>query len=110
MTEKELTQKLSDCSFVIMNPNKCAVAIKDIPQGFSAVAKGLNNEAKKIVAIAENLFKLVVEASKEAEKIYNEIEVDVPFNKYDEFLIDIMEEFRLIKTGSKKPQKQGKNS
>lgn len=110
MTEKELTQKLSDCSFVIMNPNKCAVAIKDIPQGFAVVAKGLNNEAKKIVAIAENLFKLVVEAPEEAEKIYNEIEVDVPFNKYDEFLIDIMEEFRLIKTGSKKPQKQGENS
>lgn len=105
MTEKKLTQKLSDCSFVLMNPNKCAVAIKDIPQGFSVVANGVNNEAKKIVAIAENLFKLVVEAPEEAEKMYNEIEVDVPFNKYDEFLIDIMEEFRLIKTGSKRLKK-----
>lgn len=105
MTEKDLTQKLSDCSFVLMKPNKCAVAIKDIPQGFVLVAKGRDNDAKKIVAIAQKLFKLVVEAPEEAEKIYNEVEVDVPFNKYDEFLIDIMEEFRLIKTGSKKPKK-----
>ncbi len=105
MTEKELSQKLSNCSFVLMNPNKCAVAIKDIPQGFSVVAKGLDNDSKKIVAIAQKLFKLVVEAPEEAEKIYNEVEVDVPFNNYDEFLIDIMEEFRLIKTGSKKPIK-----
>lgn len=68
MTEKELTQKLSDCSFVLMNPNKCAVAIKDILQGFSVVAEGLDNDAKKIVTIAQKLFKLVVEAPRRSRK------------------------------------------
>lgn len=58
-----------------MNPNKCAVAIKDISQGFSVVAEGLDNDAKKIVTIAQKLFKLVVEAPEEAEKCITKLKL-----------------------------------
>ena len=34
---------------------------------------------------------------------FKNIEPGEIFSKYDAFLIDVMEEFRLIKTGSKKP-------
>ena len=46
--------------------------------------------------------KLVVE-TEDVVTIYNNVETGENFTKYDAFLIDIMEEFRLIKTGSKKP-------
>lgn len=102
MTTQELQEKLEQCTFVIYTPDKCAVAIKDIPEGFLIVAKGLDDEAEKIKAAAESLCKLVVETEPEPQKFYDEFQVDVPFTKWAGFLIDIMEEFRLIKTGSKK--------
>ena len=46
--------------------------------------------------------KLVVE-TEDVVPIYKNIEPGEIFSKYDAFLIDVMEEFRLIKTGSKKP-------
>ena len=46
--------------------------------------------------------KLVVE-TEDVVPIYNNVEPGENFTQYDPFLIDIMEEFRLIKTGSKKP-------
>ena len=46
--------------------------------------------------------KLVVE-TEDVVPIYKNIEPGENFTQYDPFLIDVMEEFRLIETGSKKP-------
>ena len=46
--------------------------------------------------------KLVVE-TEDVVTIYNNVKPREHFTQYDAFLIDIMEEFRLIETGSKKP-------
>lgn len=46
--------------------------------------------------------KLVVETM-DAVTIYNSIEEGSVFTQFDGLLIDVMEEFRLIETGSKKP-------
>ena len=64
--------------------------------------KGRGEEAVRIVKEAEKQMKLVVE-TEDVVPIYNNIEPGENFIQYDPFLIDIMEEFRLIKTGSKKP-------
>lgn len=100
MNDEALKEKIKDCSFVL-NGAGCAVAVKDVPEGFVLVAKGEAEEARRIVEQAEKEFKLVVE-TEDARTIFEKIETDVVFNDYDEFLIDVEEEFRLIKTGSKK--------
>lgn len=46
--------------------------------------------------------KLVVETI-DTVTIHNTTEIGEKFTNFDAFLIDIMEEFRLIKTGAKKP-------
>ena len=66
------------------------------------LAKGQGEEAVRIVKEAEKQMKLVVE-TEDVVPIYKNIEPGEIFSKYDAFLIDVMEEFRLIKTGSKKP-------
>ena len=82
---------------------KTAVVIQDNPEGgFVLLAKGQGEEADKIVKEAEKHMKLVVE-TEDVVTIYNNVEPREHFTQYDAFLIDIMEEFRLIETGSKKP-------
>ena len=104
MEEKgNIENSIANCSFVLSDENKTAVAIQDNPDGgFILLAKGQGEEAVKIVKEAEKQMKLVVE-TEDVVTIYNNIETGENFTKYDKFLIDIMEEFQLIKTGSKKP-------
>lgn len=56
----------------------------------------------RIVKEAEKQMKLVVETI-DTVTIHNTTEIGEKFTNFDAFLIDIMEEFRLIKTGAKKP-------
>lgn len=104
MGEKgNIENSITNCSFVLTDENKTAVAIKDNPDGgFILLAKGQGEEAARIVKEAEKQMKLVVE-TEDVVPIYNNIEPGENFTQYDPFLIDIMEEFRLIKTGAKKP-------
>lgn len=104
MEEKgNIENSIVNCSFVLTNENKTAVAIQDNPEGgFILLAKGQGEDAAKIVKEAEKQMKLVVE-TEDVVTIYNNIETGEKFIKYDAFLINIMEEFRLIETGSKKP-------
>ena len=94
---------ITNCSFVLTDENKTAVAIQDNPKGgFILLAKGQGEEAARIVKEAEKQMKLVVE-TEDVVPIYNSVETGENFTQYDPFLIDVMEEFRLIETGSKKP-------
>ena len=104
MGEKgNIENSIANCSFVLTNENKTAVAIQDNPEGgFILLAKGQGEEAARILKEAEKQMKLVVE-TEDVVTIYNNIEPGENFTQYDPFLIDIMEEFRLIETGSKKP-------
>ena len=104
MKEKEnIENSIANCSFVLTDENKTTVAIQDNPDGgFILLAKGQGEEAARIVKEAEKQMKLVVE-TEAVVPIYNNVEPGENFTQYDPFLIDIMEEFRLIKTGSKKP-------
>ena len=104
MEEKEnIENSIANCSFVLTDENKTAVAIQDNPEGgFILLAKGQGEEAARILKEAEKQMKLVVE-TEDVVPIYNNIEPGENFTQYDPFLIDIMEEFRLIETGSKKP-------
>ena len=104
MKEKgNIENSIANCSFVLTDENKTAVAIKDNPEGgFILLAKGQGEDAIRIVKEAEKQMKLVVE-TEDVVPIYKNIEPRENFTQYDAFLIDVMEEFRLIKTGSKKP-------
>lgn len=104
MKEKEnIENSIANCSFVLTDENKTTVAIQDNQDGgFILLAKGQGEEAARIVKEAEKQMKLVVE-TEDVVPIYNNVEPGENFTQYDPFLIDIMEEFRLIKTGSKKP-------
>ena len=104
MKEKgNIENSIANCSFVLTDENKTAVAIQDNPEGgFILLTKGQGEEAARIVKEAEKQMKLVVE-TEDVVTVYNNIETGENFTQYDPFLIDIMEEFRLIKTGSKKP-------
>ena len=90
-------------TFVLTGENKTAVVIEDSPEGgFILLAKGQGEDAARIVKEAEKQMKLVVE-TEDVVTVYNNIETGENFTQYDPFLIDVMEEFRLIETGSKKP-------
>ena len=104
MEEKgNIENSIANCSFVLTDENKTAVAIQDNPEGgFILLAKGQGEEAARILKEAEKQMKLVVE-TEDVVTVYNNVEPGENFTQYDPFLIDIMEEFRLIKTGSKKP-------
>lgn len=104
MEEKgNIENSIANCSFVLTDENKTAVAIQDNPDGgFFLLAKGQGEEAARIVKEAKKQMKLVVE-TEDVVPIYNNIETGEIFSKYEAFLIDVMEEFRLIETGSKKP-------
>ena len=104
MKEKgNIENSIANCSFVLTDENKTAVAIKDNPEGgFILLAKGQGEEAARILKEAEKQMKLVVE-TEDVVTVYNNVEPGENFTQYDPFLIDIMEEFRLIETGSKKP-------
>ena len=104
MEEKgNIENSIANCSFVLTDENKTAVAVQDNPEGgFILLAKGQGEDAARIVKQAEKHMKLVVE-TEDVVPIYNNVEPGENFTQYDPFLIDIMEEFRLIKTGSKKP-------
>ena len=104
MKEKEnIENSIANCSFVLTDENKTAVAIQDNPDGgFFLLANGQGEEAARIVKEAEKQMKLVVE-TEDVVPIYNNVELGENFTQYDPFLIDVMEEFRLIETGSKKP-------
>lgn len=107
MGEKgNIVNSIANCSFVLfvlIDENKTAVVIQDNPEGgFVLLAKGQGEEADKIVKEAEKHMKLVVE-TEDVVTIYNNVKPREHFTQYDAFLIDIMEEFRLIETGSKKP-------
>ena len=100
---ENITVSITNCSFVLTDENKTAVVIQDNPEGeFILLTKGQGEEAVRIVKEAEKQMKLVVE-TEDVVPIYNNVEPGENFTQYDPFLIDIMEEFRLIKTGSKKP-------
>ena len=103
MKEKgNIENSIANCSFVLTD-DKTAVAIQDNPDGgFILLTKGQGEDAIRIVKEAEKQMKLVVE-TEDVVPIYKNIEPGENFTQYDPFLIDIMEEFRLIKTGSKKP-------
>lgn len=100
----EEIDKIENCTFVLTDEeNTNAVAIKDNPaSGFILVAKAQGKNAEAIVKDAEKQMKLVVETM-DAVTIYNSIGEGSVFTQFDGLLIDIMEEFRLIETGSKKP-------
>lgn len=104
MKEKgNIENSIANCSFVLTDENKTAVAIQDNPEGgFILLAKGQGEEAARILKEAEKQMKLVVE-TEDVVTVYNNVEPGENFTQYDPFLIDIMEEFRLIETGSKKP-------
>ena len=104
MEEKgNIENSIVNCSFVLTDENKTAVAIKDNPEGgFILLTKGQGEDAIRIVKEAEKQMKLVVE-TEDVVPIYKNIEPGENFTQYDPFLIDVMEEFRLIETGSKKP-------
>lgn len=104
MEEKENIEiSITNCSFILTDENKTTVVIQDNPDGgFILLAKGQGEEAARIVKEAEKQMKLVVE-TEDVVPIYNNVEPGERFIKYDAFLIDIMKEFRLIETGSKKP-------
>ena len=104
MEEKgNIENSIANCSFVLTDENKTAVAIKDNPEGgFILLTKGQGEDAARIVKEAEKQMKLVVETI-DTVTIHNTTEIGEKFTNFDAFLIDIMEEFRLIKTGSKKP-------
>ena len=104
MEEKgNIENSIANCSFVLTDENKTAVAIQDNPEGgFILLTKGQGEEAARIVKEAEKQMKLVVETI-DTVTIHNTTEIGEKFTNFDAFLIDIMEEFRLIKTGSKKP-------
>ena len=104
MKEKEnIENSIANCSFVLTDENKTAVAIQDNPDGgFILLEKGQGEEAVRIVKEAEKQLTLVVETV-DVVPIYKNIEPGENFTQYDPFLIDVMEEFRLIETGSKKP-------
>lgn len=102
MTREKMINQLKTCDFVLSDFPHFAVAIKDVPEGFIVVTKAAEKEAIKINKTASELMKLVVETPEPTKEIFDEIEVSVPFNKYNAALIDIMEEFRLVETGSKK--------
>ena len=100
--EENITVSITNCSFVLTDENKTAVVIQDNPEGeFILLTKGQGEEAARIVKEAEKKMKLVVE-TEDVVPIYNNVETGEKFIKYDAFLIDIMKEFRLIETGSKK--------
>ena len=98
------TDRIKDCTFLLADEeSKTAVAIKNNPAGgFILVAKGIGEDAFAIISEAEKQMKLVVETM-DAFPIYESIEEGAAFTQFDGLLIDIMEEFRLIETGSKKP-------
>ena len=104
MEEKgNIENSIANCSFVLTDEKKTAIVIQDNPEGgFVLLAKGQGEEADKIVKEAEKQMKLVVE-TEDVVPIYNSVETGENFTQYDPFLIDVMEEFRLIETGSKKP-------
>ena len=104
MKEKEnIENSIANCSFVLTDENQTSLAIKDNPDGgFILLAKGQGEDAARIVKEAEKQMKLVVE-TEDVVTVYNNIETGENFTQYDPFLIDVMEEFRLIETGSKKP-------
>ena len=102
--KRKLEISITNCSFVLADEGKTTVTvIQDNPYGgFFLLLKGQGEEAARIIKEAEKQMKLVVE-TEDVVTIYNNVEPGENFTKYDEFLIDTMEEFRLIKTGSKKP-------
>lgn len=102
MTSEEMINQLKTCDFVLSDFPHFAVAIKDIPEGFIVVAKAAEKESIEMTKTASELMKLVVETPNPTKEIFDKIEIDVPFSKYNATLIDIMEEFRLIEIGSKK--------
>ena len=103
MEEKENIEiSITNCSFVLTDENRTTVVIQDNPDGgFILLAKGQGEDAIRIVKEAEKQMKLVVE-TEDVVPIYNNIEPGENFTQYDPFLIDVMKEFRLIETGSKK--------
>ena len=63
MKEKgNIENSIANCSFVLTDENKTAVAIKDNPEGgFILLTKGQGEDAIRIVKEAEKQMKLVVE-------------------------------------------------
>ena len=102
MNEEELIEKINKCDFVITNPTHFAVVIKADKQNqcFILLAKGEDERAQQIKKIAISTQKLVVESPVDARVIYKEFIEGDSFDKFNGTLIDIMEEFRLIETGS----------
>lgn len=102
MTEEELIESIKKCDFVITNPTHFAVVIKADKQNqcFILLAKGEDERAQQIKKIAISTQKLVVESPVDARAIYKEFTEGDSFDKFNGTLIDIMEEFRLIETGS----------
>ena len=102
MTEEELIESIKKCDFVITNPTHFAVVIKADKQNqcFILLAKGEDERAQQIKKIAISTQKLVVESPEDARAIFREFNEGDSFNRYNSALIDIMEEFRLIETGS----------
>ena len=102
MTEEELIESIKKCDFVITNPTHFAVVIKADKQNqcFILLAKGEDERAQQIKKIAISTQKLVVESPEDARAIFREFNEGDSFDKFNGTLIDIMEEFRLIETGS----------
>ena len=59
-----------------------------------------DEKAQQIKKMALSAQKLVVESPEDARAIFREFNEGDSFDKYNSALIDIMEEFRLIETGS----------
>ena len=102
MNEEDLIEKINKCDFVITNPTHFAVVIKADKQNqcFILLVKGEDERAQQIKKIAISTQKLVVESPVDARAIYKEFIEGDSFDKFNGTLIDIMEEFRLIETGS----------
>ena len=102
MTEEELLESIKKCDFVIKNRTHFAVVIKADKQNqcFILLAKGEDERAQQIKKMAISAQKLVVESPEDARAIFREFNEGDSFDKYNSALIDIMEEFRLIETGS----------
>lgn len=102
MTEEELIEAIKNCDFVITNPTHFAVVLKADKQNkcFKLLVKGADEYAMHIKRVAINLQKLVVESPSDTRAIYSEFNDGDSFDKFNSALVDIMEEFRLIETGS----------
>lgn len=102
MNEENLIESIKECDFLITNPTHFAVALKADKQNqcFILVSKGEDEKAHMIKKIAACVQKLIVESPENARAIYREFNEGDSFDKFNGVLIDIMEEFRLIETGS----------